>query len=475
MRPLQVVDGHLLLQAIGEVNTTWHLHRLRVLAWRRLAWRTRRRAGLTILMAMLAVGISTPVTGEEASSVHFGLHLEYEHFSYLADRGGQLVDSRNALTAIPKIDWAPTDSVLLHFSTLLRQDFSEDSRSQVYPYDAFLSIDREGWSLKVGRQFISWGRADGFRPTDEFKRHDFTDLIENREEAIDAAKLDLAWGSWTLESVWAPVFRPDVISYRPENRWNGLPTATDVPTFGLVNLSFRTAPSQPAQTLGTGQVGMRLSGSAQGWDFAGMYYYGYDRVPTFTRRELARFDPLSQTAKITLVPVHKRIQVFGGDVATTFSGFGLRAEAAYTLTSPLGPGVSGTNDPYFRFTGGVDRTFTRLPIGESVLVIVQYAVDTAPQPPIQSLQTEVDPRLHFFQHAMVVNTTWKYTEFVRLGMKTYVNLLQGDYVLQPELAWRPLDPITVVVGGDVLGGRPATFFGQFRENGRIRFRVSYDF
>ena len=433
------------------------------------------RCGSVLLVLLLGAGVSNPVAAEEPSSVRFGLHLEYEHFSYLAARGGTLVDSRNALTAIPKVDWTPTESLLLHFSTLLRQDFSEESRSQVYPYDGFLSIEREGWSLKLGRQFISWGRADSLRPTDVFKRHDFTDLIENREEAIDAVKLDLSRGPWTLEGVWAPVFNPDTISYRPENRWNGLPATAEVPGVGRVNLSFREALTQPAATLGSGQVGVRLSGSARGWDFAGMYYYGYDRVPTFTRRELAWFDPITQVAKITLAPIHKRIQVFGGDVATAISGWGLRAEASYTLTADLDPGISGVNDPYFRFTGGVDRTFSRLPVGESLSVILQYALDTEPRQPGPIDQQVVDPRLHPFQHALVVNTIWKYTEFIRLNFKGYVNLAQGDFVLQPEISWQPVDSMTIVVGGDVLGGSPNTFFGQFRNNDRIRFRVSYDF
>ena len=175
------------------------------------------------------------------------------------------------------------------------------------------------------------------------------------------------------------------------------------------------------------------------------------------------------------MPIHKRIHVIGADTATVISGWGLRGEAAYTLTADLDPGVIGTNDPYFRFTGGVDRTFSRLPIVESFTVIVQYALDTEPRPPGPLDQQEVDPRLHPFRHALVVNNTWKYTEFIRLNVKAYVNLEQGDFVLQPEISWQPIDSMTVAVGGDVLGGRPNTFFGQFRDNGRIRFRISYAF
>ncbi len=420
--------------------------------------------------------LASGASAAEPWNIRSGLYLEYDHFSYLGARGGTLDDNRNALTAIPRIDWSPTDNLLLHFATLLREDFSEEERSRVYPYDGFLRYERENWSIKIGRQFITWGRADSFRPTDVFMRYDFTDLIEARELATDALKLDLFQGAWTLESVWAPVFRPDIISYRAENRWTGLPARTEVPGIGQVGLTFRQDSEQrPAATLSSGQVGVRLSGSAAGWDFAGMCYYGYDRVPTFTRRELTNFDPVALQASITLAPVHQRVTVLGGDVATVVSGWGLRGEAAYTVTAGLPTGVSGINESYFRLTAGMDRTFYRLPFGQNLALIVQYALDTEPRQPAAIDQQDVDPRLHPFQQALVVNTIWKYNEFVRFNVKGYVNVLQGDYLLQSEASWQPIDAVTLVVGADVLGGRPNTFFGQFRENDRIRFRVSYTF
>jgi len=204
-----------------------------------------------------------------------------------------------------------------------------------------------------------------------------------------------------------------------------------------------------------------------------MYYYGYDRMPTVVRRELTRLDPIAREATLTLVPIHKRIHVFGGDAAATIAGWGLRGEAAYTLTADLPAGVAGNNDPYFRFTGGVDRTFPALPIGESLWAILQYAPEPPPRGPLN--RQEVNPRLHPFRQAVVANAVWKYTEFIRLSFKGYVNLERGDFVLQPEFSWQPIDSMTIVVGGDVLGGETNTFFGQFRDNDRVRFRVSYAF
>ncbi|MFQ5897432.1 MAG: DUF1302 family protein [Candidatus Methylomirabilia bacterium] len=429
-----------------------------------------------LLVLGLGAGVLRSASAEELAKAHFRLPLEYEHFSYLGARGGVQTDSRNALTAIPEVEWAPSESIFFRFSLALRQDFSEEERSRIYPYEGFLDLDRETWAARIGRQFITWGRADSLKPTDVFKRHDYTDLIEDREEAIDAVKLDLFPGGLTLEGVWVPVFDPDMTSFRAENRWTALPEEGEVPGLGRARLTFREGRRvEPSRTLESGQIGVRLNGSSRGWDFAGMYYYGYDRVPTIIRQEVTRVDPVGSEATITLVPVHKRIHIVGGDFATVISEWGLRAEAAYTLTTDLESDDSEVGDPYLRFTGGVDRTFSRIPVGQSLFVIVEYALDTELPQRGAANQEEVGGLLHFFRHALLLNTTWKYTEFLRVRLEGFVNLEEGDFVLQPELSWQPMDGMTIVLGGDVLGGRRDTFFGTFRDNDRVRVRISYAF
>jgi hypothetical protein len=424
----------------------------------------------------LAAGLACSASAQEPAQVRVRLPLEYEHFSYVAGRDGPQVDSRNAITAIPEAEWAPSDSVFFRLSLALRQDFSEEERSRIYPHEGFVDLNREGWAARIGRQFITWGRADSVKPTDVFKRHDVIDFLDIRDEAVDAVKLDLFSGGSTLETVWVPVFEPDITSFRAENRWTALPEAGEVPGVGRARLTFREGRrGEPAPTLESSEVGVRLSRSARGWDVAGMYFYGYDRLPTLIRQELTQINPAVPEATITLVPVHRRIHVIGGDIATTISGWGFRGEAAYTLTSDPDAHDPEVDDPYLRVVGGVDRTFSRIPVGQSLFAILQYAVDTElPQrgPPNQS---EVSGLRHSFRHALLLNSTWKYTEFIRVHVKGFANLEEGDFVLQSELSWQPMDAMTLTFGGDVLGGDRSTFFGRFRDNARVRVSVSYQF
>jgi hypothetical protein len=141
-------------------------------------------------------------------------------------------------------------------------------------------------------------------------------------------------------------------------------------------------------------------------------------------------------------------------------------------TAERGGGDAGITDPYLRFTGGVDRTFSRVP-GERFSFIAQYSLDTAREVRGTAGQQELNPLLHPFRHALVLNTMWPFTEFRRFSVKGYLNLEDGDYVLQPEFSWQPKDALTITIGGDVLGGKDHTFFGRFRHNDRIRARLAY--
>jgi hypothetical protein len=435
------------------------------------------RAGVLLgLLGLALAGGAGARADDEPSKVRFGADLQYEYFSYLTSLGGEVVDSRNAVTAIPRVDWTPSTDLRLRGSLLMRKDFAEEERSRIYAYDAYLSLERESWGFSIGREVVSWGRADSLRPTNVFQRHDYTDLIEDRVEATDVVRLTLSRGNSLLEGVWAPVFTPDIISYAPDNRWNGLPAMIDVEGVGPVNLSFDEAHRRsPARTVASGQVGLRFSGTAGGWDYAGMTYYGYDRVPTYMLAALKSYDQAAQAATLELTPVHKRITVVGGDFAKALSAWTVRGEAAYTFTADLSSDLTGINDPYYRFSGGIDRTISSTRSAQSLSFSLQYVFDSEPAQPGPLDQQNVNPMLHPFHQAVVVNSTWKFTESVRFNLKGYVNIVEYDFVLQPEIVWKPIDSMAIVLGGDTLSGKTTTFFGQYRDNDRVRCGIAYTF
>ena len=101
--------------------------------------------------------------------------------------------------------------------------YSAASDSVLYrPREAYLELYFDTFDLRVGRQIISWGRADGTFITDiltpvdlrEFLTQDFNDL----RVGLTAANLTRYFGSNFAQLVVSPVFNPNQIP-SGSSRW----------------------------------------------------------------------------------------------------------------------------------------------------------------------------------------------------------------------------------------------------------------
>ncbi len=410
--------------------------------------------------------------------------VAYENFSFLENRDAGLVDFRNEVKFLPDLDMRFSDQLRGALAVEFREDFSDASRSRVFLDKAYLDASLSNWDLRLGRQIISWGRTDVIKPTDNFKRHDYTDFIENAEEPIDAAKVDYYIGDWSVEGVWAPIFQPDILRLDPRNRWSALPRRADLPGVGTLDLTYRIDPSaRPVKNPTSSQAGVRVTRQQGGWDWSASYYYGYDRLPTFVSQRVVAVDLAGRRATIELTPVHNRIHVLGLDGATQAGGFGIRGEISYTLTE----GRSGTepfaDDPYFRFVGGVDRTFSRIIASHDLYINLQYLLDTEPQRRGMNIRDDVDVGIndvsirlrHFYEHALLAHLEYKLSEFTKVVARGFVNLEQGDALIQTEFVWQPRDGWTWTIGGDFMDGPAGSFFALYRRNDRLRTSIKYNF
>ena len=281
-----------------------------------------------------------------------------------------------------------------------------------------------------------------------------------------------------MEAVWVPIFQEDIISYDLEDRWLLLPREETIPGLGTLKLDYDLDESKtPADDPSSSQLGIRLDSTYAGWDFAIMYAWTYDRSPTFVEPKVLAVDPANQTALIQVTPRYQRIQVFGGDWATTLAKFGFRGEVAYVLTDDPHGRDPEIDDPYLKFVGGLDYSFTDLIKTWDLLVIGQFALDT--EVPRRGAPNQdasgVAALRHFYQYALLGDAELSFSTFSQLNFKGYVNLEDWDYLMMTEFIWKPLDGLALALGADILGGAKDTFFGKFRSNDRIRASITYEF
>ena len=440
-----------------------------------------RRASIpaSLSLALLVLGMSNDASSQEESKDGLDLTLsalgEYEGFLHFDRQDPNLFNGRNALRFLPDAELVISDLAKLEGAVELRNDFIDPSRTRIFLDKGFLDLDFADWSLRVGRQTISGGRAAVIKPTNSFMRHDYTDFLDLEEEPIDAVRLDYYLGDWTLESIWAPVFRPDIFPFDPRNRWVGpTPSGSEGPATASQGLVVEVDRStEPPKNLSSSQLGFRATRRSGGVDWSASYYWGYDRLPTYLEQGSTSVDPETGTATVVIRPFHERIQIAGLDAETFIGPWGLRGEAAYTITSDARAENPLIDDPYLRLVLGLNRTFSRVVSTHDFYVNAEFLMDRElPSRGVDNQDIVNFPLRHFFRYAVFGELEYRFSPFRTFRSQTFLNVQEGDCMVQLEFRWQPRDSMTWTFGSDFVGGPAGSFFGLYGHSDRVRIDLS---
>ena len=189
--------------------------------------------------------------------------------------------------------------------------------------------------LRIGKQIVAWGRADGINPTDNLTPHDFVVLLpfeEDQRFGTAGLKLDsYLTADHTLTLFMTPFFEPSKIPLGD--------------TGGMVFTEDRPAPS-----LSNTEAGLKLNKTGESLDWSVSYFHGFDLLPD---ARVAGVVPAGMVLELR----HTMIDVFGADMACNFGKYGFRAEGAYFLTADRNGEDPVIKNPFLFYVLGVDRTF----------------------------------------------------------------------------------------------------------------------
>lgn len=297
--------------------------------------------------------------------------------------------------------------------------------------------------IRVGKQNISWGRADALNPTDNLTPQDFTLLSakdqEERRTGSAAIKATYTRGAHALSLIWIPIFNPTTI-----------PIA-QVPG---IRISEEKRSSGDWTYQGFAAKWEHTGGSL---DWSASYYYGLDVFP------IGR--PMSPT---NVALIHTRIQAFGADFATTIGRYGLKGEGAFVQTQ----NPSGTDPfikkPYLYYVLGLDRDLTEdlsVTVQAYQRIIINWRNPFQIQDPqvqtISVLNAVFNYQLDQYAEGLSgrIKSTWfhKTLEGELVGQW---NANRGDFFLRPSLTYAFTDVWKGFVGYDIFNGRAHSFFGR---------------
>lgn len=262
----------------------------------------------------------------------FSNALELDYKGYL--------ESYTAVLANDDVEWLAIHQGL-RLETTLREDQAEltmrlhalydslNSQSTVLACrEAYVDYLEDAWDVRLGRQIIIWGKADGLIITDVISPKDQSAFMKREFDdmrlAVDAVKLQLHMDAFRIEGVWIPLFVPTKLP-EPGSLWY---YQMDAPDSVLLSL---TEAIVPESTMLNSEFGFRLAVNSSWLDLSLYWYDGWYDDYVVSRQ----VSQSGSTLQLTMEPKYHRAHMIGLDAAKPMGEFVWRLESGLFINKPF--------------------------------------------------------------------------------------------------------------------------------------------
>lgn len=328
--------------------------------------------------------------------------------------------------------------------------------------EAYLDIYFNSVDLRIGKQQIIWGKADGVFITDIISPKDLSEfLLRDFDEirmGITSLKANYYLGDNTFEFVWATNF---ISTQMPDESSIWFPQL-DFPTAPVFDYSQKKV----AATLENSELFAKYSAITSAIDFEIMGGYMWDDDPTMHITKTIN-PQTRQLTGLSVTPRHHRLGLAGGSFSATLGGFVVRGEGAYydgkyfNSENPTLP--DGTIEKnYLHYLIGMDYTLWDIRLSSQ---FIQQAILDYDEP---ILNDE-------FENTMTILASKDFLrETLRLELFSYLGLNHSDALIRPKITYDLSDGFEVLLGANVFVGDEGRF-GQYENNDMVYTKIKYSF
>ncbi len=330
--------------------------------------------------------------------------------------------------------------------------------------EMYIDLFSDKYDLRLGKQQIIWGQADGVFITDIVTPKDLTEfLLRDFNEirmGITSAKLNYYFNDEnSLQLVWIPAFQPTILPeensiWRPKMQFP-LPVLEKDCTKKEIPLKLENSEFFAKYSLNNAFIDLSIMGG-----------YTWDDDPAMHINKI--IDPATMKPKgIKLTPEHHRLTLAGGSFSTDIAGFILRGEGAYYFDKYFNTQDPGAKDAlvekdYINYVVGLDKTIGDWRIsGQFIQKIILDYDDPIMQDQYQNLATFLLSKSMF-------------REKVRFEWFTYYGIDNQDALSRIRVFYMPYDALSFEFGTNIFIGDKG-MFGQYNDNDMIYTRVKYNF
>ncbi len=331
--------------------------------------------------------------------------------------------------------------------------------------EAYLDIYFRAMDIRIGKQQIIWGHADGVFITDvispknmeEFLLRDFSEI----RMGITSLKANYYFGNKSFEFVWVPTFTPTRFPaensiWFPERDFSAYP----------INPTIDRSRLEVEDNLENSEVFAKFSTMSSLIDYEIMAGYMWDDDPTMHVQK--SIDPEThQPESITIYPQHHRLSLAGGSFSTTIGSFVVRGEGAFysgkyfnSLDPKVAEGV--VEKDYLHYLVGTDFSLGGVDLSTQFIqeIILDYE-EALTDDEFKNTMTFL-ARDDFLRQKLTVE------------LFSYVGLNNSDALIRPKVYYELDDAFELMFGANFFLGDKGRF-GQYNENDMVYTKVTYSF
>lgn len=348
----------------------------------------------------------------------------------------------------------------------LSRRYSLGRRTVAELRELYVSIPAGDALVRLGKQHIVWGTADGLKVLDVVNPQDFREFIlddfEDSRIPLWALDVEVPLGPGSLQLVWLPDTTYHVLPERGALYELTSPLLlTPIPPGSALEVRDVDRPNRfPADS----DVGARYVGFVAGWDFTLNYLYHYDDAPVIFRR------PGVSPASWLIEPEYRRTHLAGLTFSNAFGDLTLRGELGYSFGRrfPVDDAFARTSHrklDELSYVIGLDWYGIR----ETLLSVQLF----------QSLLTG-----HGGGEVVRERSEWNATFLARrdflndaltADLQWIVSLNRGDGLIRARVSYELRDGLRLWLSGDFFHGRRSGIFGQFGARDRLSVGMEWTF
>ncbi len=328
--------------------------------------------------------------------------------------------------------------------------------------EAYMDMYFEKMDLRIGKQQIIWGKADGVFITDIISPKDMSEfLLPDFSEirlGITSLKADYYLGDNTFEFVWVPNFTPTIMPdensiWRPKMSFP-------------VNPNWDFSKKDVEKNLENSEVFAKFSAMSSAIDFEFMGAYMWDDDPAMDIKPT--IDPTThQISSLIVTPQHHRLSVTGGSFSTTVGDFVIRGEGAYYFGKYFSTDNLTVNDgllekDYLHYLLGIDTSLWNIKLSsqfvQQAILDYDYSIKN----------DEFDNTVTFLASKTFLRET------LRTELFAYIGLNDEDALIRPKVIYDFSDGFDIIFGVNIFTGNKGKF-GQYDDNDMIFSKIKYSF